>query len=180
MKAEESVIVMEEAGVRSVVWYPVVLAAGLIGGLVCGEFTPLLFVLVGEKLSYVLSLGLTALVAALCAVFAGNALAGDGRRVRLWSVVGVGELAAALAVSANLVFENSGGLSWVGLGTTMTVSAAAIAVVCGVAAWLLRRPPVAPGAEAPRDAGSAAFLIALALVLLVSGVVIYDALNPVA
>lgn len=168
---------MERIGGSFLVWYPGVLVAGLAGGLVCSVFTPWLFVLVGETLSYFLSLGFTALVAALCAVFAGNALAGDRRRVRIWSVVGVGQVAAVLAVPANLAFANSGGLFRVGLGTTMTVSAISTAVVCGVAAWGLRRPPTASSSEA-KDGRSAALLVALASVLMVAGVLIYDFLNP--
>jgi hypothetical protein len=64
----------------------------------------LLFVLVGEALFFFLSLCFTALMAALCAVLAGNALAGDGRRVRLWAVVAATEAAGVLAALANLVF----------------------------------------------------------------------------
>ena len=49
----------------------------------------------------------------------------------------------------------------------------------GVAAWVLRRPPVAPGTEAPRDARNAALLLLLALLLLVAGVVIHGISDPV-
>jgi hypothetical protein len=106
---------MEQAGVRSLVWYPDVLAAGLVGGFVGNLSTALLFAVIGEALFYFLSLCFTALVAALCAVLAGNALAGDGRRARLWSVVGVCEVAGVLAALANLAFVyavgDGGGLS---------------------------------------------------------------------
>ena len=168
---------MEQAGGRSYVWYPGVLAAGLVGAYVGYLFTALLYIVVGEVLFYFLSLCFTALLAALCAVFAGDALAGRGPRVRLWSVVGVGQAAAVLAALANTAFADAVGLSALGLGRQMPANAAAIAVVCGVAAWGLRRPPTAPSAGA-KDGRSAVLLFGLALVLIVAAVLIYDSLNP--
>ena len=170
---------MERVGVRSLIWYPVVLVAGLAGALVGYLCTVLLYVLVGEALFYFLSLCFIALLAALCAVFAGNALVGGGRGVRLWSVVGVGQGAAVLAALANIAFADAVGLSEIGLGQQMPANAAVLAAVCGVAAWVLRRPPVAPGTEAPRDARNAALLLLLALLLLVAGVVIHGISDPV-
>ena len=175
---------MERVGVRSLIWYPGVLAASLVGALVSGMSTILLFLIVGETLSYFLSLCFTALVAALCAVLVGNALAADGRRVRLWSVVGVSGVAGILAALANLAFvdsvDNRGGLAQIGLGQQMDLSAIFIALVSCVAAWGLRRPPITPGTEAPRDARSAVLLLLLALILLIAAVVFYDISNPVA
>ena len=174
---------MERDGIRSPVWYLGVLAASLVGALVGSTSTILLFIIVGETLFYFLSLCFTALVAALCAVFVGDALAADGRGVRLWSVVGVSEVAGILAALANLAFVygvgDRGGLAQIGLGQQMTLSAIFIALVSGVAAWGLRRPSVTPGTEAPKDAISAALLILLALILLIAAVVFYDISNPV-
>lgn len=169
---------MERTGGRSFVWYPVVLVAGLAGALVGYLCTFLLYVLVGEALFYFLSLCFIALLAALCAVFAGSALAGGGRGVRLWSVVGVGQAAAVLAALANIAFADAVSLSEIGLGRQMPANAAVLAAVCGVAAWVLRRPPAAASSSEAKDGRSAALLVALALVLMVAGVVIYDFLNP--
>jgi hypothetical protein len=141
--------------------------------------TSLLFVLVGEALFYFLSLCVTALIAALCAVLAGNALAGDGRRIRLWSVVGLGEAAAVVAALGNLPFAGSSVSSQIGLGRQMLISAAGIAVVCGVAAWGLSRPSGVSHSGA-QDARSVALLVALALLLLVSGMVIDGMSGPAA
>lgn len=176
---------MEQADVRSFVWYPGVLAACLAGGLVGNLSTTLLFVMVGEALFHFLSLCFTALVAALCAVFAGNALAEDGRGVRLWLVVGVSEVAAILAALAHLAFVvypvvDGSGIAQVSLGQQMTFSAVAISLVSGVATWGLRRPPATPGTEAPKDTKSAVFLIVLALLLAISGIVIDGMSSPVA
>jgi hypothetical protein len=147
-------------------------------------FTILLFVIVGETLFYFLSLCFTALVAALCAVLVGDALAANGRRVRLWSVVGVSGVAGILTALANLAFVDSvgnrGGFAQISLGQQMDVSAIFIALVSGVAAWGLRRPPVTPGTEAPRDARSALLLVLLASLLLVAGVFIEGISGPVA
>jgi hypothetical protein len=174
---------MERAGIRSPVWYLGVIAASFVGALVSSMSTILLFVIVGEALFYFLSLCFTALVAALCAVFVGDALAANGRRVRLWSVVGVSEIAGILASLANLAFVDSvgnrGGLAQISLGQQMDLSAIFVALVSGVAAWGLRRPPVTPGTEAPKDAISAVLLILLALILLIAAVVFYDISNPV-
>lgn len=179
---------MEWADIRSFVRYPGVLAAGLAGGLVANASTILLFILVGETLSYFLSLCFTALMAALCAVLVGNALAVDGRRVRLWAVVGVSEAAGVLAALANVVFvdafvdavDDGNGLSPISLGQQMAFSTVLISLVSSVATLGLRRPPVTPGAEAPKDAKSAVLLILLALLLVVSGMVIDGISSPVA
>lgn len=166
---------MESVEGRSIAWYPGVLVAGLAGAYMGYLLTVLIYILVGEVLFYFLSLCFTALLAALCAVFAGDALAGSGPRVRLWSVVGVGQAAAVLAALANIAFADAVGLS--GLGRQMPVNAAVIAVVCSMAAWGLRRPPAASSAGA-KDGWSAALLVALALALTVAAVLIYDSLNP--
>lgn len=175
---------MEQTGVRSLVWYPGVLAASLAGALFGNVSTTLLYVLVGETPFYFLSLCFTALVAALCAVFVGNALAADGRRGRLWSVVGVSEVAGILAALANVAFVygvgDRGALAQIGLGQRTTLSAVLIALVSGVAAWGLRRPPGTPGAEASKDARSAVLLLALALLVLVSAMIIDGISSPVA
>ena len=168
---------MERAGGRSFVWYPGVLAASLVGAYVGYLFTVLLYIVVGEVLFYFLSLCFMALLAALCAVFAGDALAGRGLRVRLWSVVGVGQAAAVLAALANMAFADAVGLSALGLGRQMPVNAVAIAVVCGVAAWGSRRTPTASSAGA-KDGRSAVLLVALALVLIVAAMLIYESFNP--
>lgn len=175
---------MEQAGVRPFVWYPGVLAAGLVGGLVGNVSTTLLFVLVGETLFYFLSLCVTALIAALCAVLVGNALAGEGRRVRLWAVVGVSEAAGVLAALANLAFVyavgDGNGLSRIGLGQQLTFSTIVVGLVSGVTACGLRRPVVAPGVGAPKDARSAVLLIVLALLAVVLGLAIDGISSPVA
>jgi hypothetical protein len=175
---------MERVGVGSLIWYPGVLAASLVGALVSGMSTILLFVIVGETLFYFLSLCFTALVAALCAGFVGDALAANRRRVRLWSVVGVSGVAGILAALANLAFVDSVGnrvgLAQISLGQQMDLSAIFIALVSSVAAWGLRRPPVTPGTKAPRDARSAVLLLLLASLLLVAGVVIDGISGPVA
>jgi hypothetical protein len=175
---------MERVGVGSLIWYPGVLAAGLAGGFVGNVSTTLLFVLVGETLFYFLSLCFTALMAALCAVLAGNALAGDGRRVGLWAVVVATEAAGVLAALANVVFVyavgDGDGLSRIGLGQQMGLSTIVVALVSGLAAGYLRRSPVVVGAEAPRDARSALLLILLASLLVVAGVVIDGISSPVA
>lgn len=175
---------MEQAGVRPFVWYPGVLTAGLVGGLVGNVSTTLLFVLVGETLFYFLSLCVTALIAALCAVLVGNALAGEGRRVRLWAVVGVSEAAGVLAALANLAFVyavgDGNGLSRIGLGQQLTFSTIVVGLVSGVTACGLRRPVVAPGVGAPKDARSAVLLIVLALLAVVLGLAIDGISSPVA
>lgn len=175
---------MERAGIRSFIWYLGVLAAGLAGGLVGNVSTTLLFILVGETLFYFLSFCFTALVAALCAVLAGNVLAGGGRRVRLWSVVGSSEVAGILVALANLAFVygvgDRGGFAQISLGQQVTSSTVLISLVSGVATLGLRRPPVTPGTEAPKDTKSAVLLIALALLLVASGVVVDGISGPVA
>ena len=136
---------MERAGIRSSVWYLGVLAASLVGALVGSTSTILLFIIVGETLFYFLSLCFTALVAALCAVFVGDALAADGRGVRLWSVVGVSEVAGILAALANLAFVesvgNRVGLAQIGLGQQMTLSAIFVALVSGLGSSPSARNP---------------------------------------
>jgi hypothetical protein len=148
---------MERVGVGSLIWYPGVLAAGLAGGFVGNVSTTLLFVLVGETLFYFLSLCFTALMAALCAV---------------------------LAALANVVFVyavgDGDGLSRIGLGQQMGLSTIVVALVSGLAAGRLRRPPVVAGAEAPRGSRRAVLLIVLASLLLVAGVVIDGISGPVA
>lgn len=171
---------MGRAGVRSVVWYSGVLVAGLIGGFVGSFATGLLYVIISETLFYFLSLCFTALLAALCAVLAGDVLAGDGRRVRLWSVVGIGQVAAVLAAFGNigivLIFPS---LPYhVGLGGQMNVSTVALVVVCAVAVWVLRRPSNVPSSST-RDLVSAVFLFGLAFFLLVLGVAVDGILNPI-
>lgn len=168
---------MESVEGRSIAWYPGVLVTGLVGAYVGYLLTVLIYILVGEVLFYFLSLCFTALLAALCAVFASDALAGSGPRVRLWSVVGVGQAAAVLAALANIAFADAVGLSGLGLGRQVPANAAVIAVVCSIAAWGLRRPPAASSAGA-KDGWSAALLVALALALTVAAVLIYDSLNP--
>ena len=167
---------MEQAGVRPFVRYPGVLAAGLVGGLVGNVSTTLLFILVGETLFYFLSMCVTALMAALCAVLVGNVLAGDGRRVRLWAVVGVSQAAGVVAALANLAFVYATGdgsvFPRIGLGQQMTLSTIVVALVSGAAACVLRRPAAAPGAGAPKDARSAMLLIVLALLVVVLGLMI--------
>ncbi|MEJ7841698.1 MAG: hypothetical protein WKF95_07980 [Rubrobacter sp.] len=175
---------MERAGIGSIVWYPGVLAAGLAGGFAGNSSTALLFAVVDEALFYFLSLCFTALIAALCAVFSGNALAGDGRSGRLWSVVGVSEVAGILVALANLAFVygvgDRGGFAEISLGQQMTFSTGLISLVSGVATLGLRRPPLTRGAVAPKDAKSAVLLIVLALLLVISGVVIDGISSPVA
>ena len=168
---------MERDVVRSLVWYPGVLAAALAGGLVGNLSAALLFVVVGEAMFLFLSLCFTALLAALCAVFAGNLLADDGRRGRLWSVVGVSAAAAipaALAVLALVVHPigDGGPFSRIGLVQQATLGAVAVSLISGVAAGRLRRPPVDAGADAPKDARSAVLLVVLASLLMVAGVAI--------
>lgn len=174
----------EQADVRSFVWYPGVLAASLAGGFVGNLSTTLLFAVISETLSYFLSLCFTALLAAVCAVFAGNALAGDGRKGRLWLIVGISEVAGILVTLANLAFMytvgNGGGFSQFSLGQQMTLSTVVIALVSGMAAWGIRRPLVASGTEAPKDAKSAVLLIVLALLLVISGLMIDGFLSPIA
>ena len=176
---------MEWVGIRSLIWYPGVLAAALAGGLLSSVSTILLFVLVREVLFYFLSLCFTALIAALCAVLVGNALAGDGRRVRLWAVVVAAEAAGVLAALANLVFVDTlsggnGALSRIGLGQQMDSSMIVVSLISGVAAARLRRSPVDAGAGALRDTRSAVLLIVLASLLLVAGVVIDGMSSPAA
>lgn len=161
---------MEKTSVRAFVWYLGVLTACLTGGLVGDLSTTLLFIIIDETLFYFLSLCFTALVAALCGVFVGNALAGDGRRVPLWLVVGVSEVAAILAALANLVFVlypviDGVSITPVSLGQQMTFNTIAISLVSCVATWSLRRPPGFSDTEAPKDARSAMLLITLALIL---------------
>lgn len=175
---------MEQTSVRSFVWYLGVLAACLAGGLVGDQSTILLFIIVDETLSYFLSLCFIALVAALCAVLAGNVLAADGRRTRLWLVVGVSEVAAVLVALANtflVTYPIIDGVSVtpVSLGQQMTLNTIAISLVSTAATWSLRRPPTATATDAPKDTISALLLVALALLLMVSGIVIYDVLVPV-
>jgi hypothetical protein len=62
----------------------------------------------------------------------------------------------------------------------MGLSTIVVALVSGLAAGRLRRPPVVAGAEAPRDSRSAVLLIVLASLLLVAGVVIDGISGPVA
>ena len=151
---------MERTGGRFFVWYPVVLVAGLAGALVGYLCTVLLYVLVGEALFYFRSLCFIALLAALCAVFAGNALVGGGRGVRMWSVLGVGQAAAVLAALANIAFADAVGLSEIGLSEIgldrqMPANAAVLAAVCGVAAGVLRSPPAAASSSEAKDVRSA-------------------------
>lgn len=160
-----------------------VLAACLVGGLVGNLSTTLLFIIIDETLSYFLSLCFTALVATLCATLAGNALAGDGRRVRLWLVVGVSEVAAILVALANTVLVtypiiDGVSITPVSFGQQMTFNTVAISLVSTAATWSLRRPPKATDTDAPKDTISAVLLVALALLLMVSGIVIYDMLVP--
>lgn len=170
---------MGHVGLRSVVWYLGILVAGPAGGFVGSFATGLLFLIISETLFYFLSLGFTALLAALCAVLAGNVLAGDGRRVRLWSVVGIGQAAAVLAAFGNIGIVRSTDLPYhVGLGSQMNVSVTAIAVVCALATWVLRRPSGALS-SGKKDLVGAVFLFGLALFLLVLGVAIDGVLNPI-
>lgn len=174
---------MEQTSVRSFVWYLGVLAACLAGGLVGNLSTTLLLIIINETLFYFLSLCFTALLASLCAVFAGNVLAVDEHRARLWFVVGVSEVAAILVALANTVLVTypviyGVSITPVSLGQQMMFNTVAISLVSTAATWSLRRPPTATDTDAPKDTISAVLLILLALLLMVSGIVIYDMLVP--
>jgi hypothetical protein len=112
-----------------------------------------------EYVIFPLALGVAAILASLCAAWAGNFLAGDGTGSRLLRVVGATEgVAAIIAVlmlaGASLRLVLLGPLIYVAVACTL-----ALAIAACVATWRFRGPGRAGG-----DARLTVGLLALAVV----------------
>jgi hypothetical protein len=164
---------------RPVVWYPAVLIGALVGGAVGNLGAATLSILIGETIFYFLSLGIIALFAALGAVWAGNALAGRDRRELLWVIVGVSEVAALVVALANLAFVEVSQLN-TSVAPQINASTAALVLVAAAAAWRFHQSGGGSDGGTPRDARSAAILLALAMLFLIVGFVVDGAFTPVA
>jgi hypothetical protein len=135
-------------------------AAALIGSAV-GILTDLpLGLIASEFVIFPLALGVSAILASVCAAWAGNFLAGDGTSTRLLQVVGVTEVVAA--IMAVLVLAGAS-LRLVLLGPLIYVAVAcacALAIGAGLATWRFR------GAE--RAAGDGRLSLGLLVLAVVS------------
>lgn len=137
-----------------------IFASALIGSAL-GIFVVLpLGLIASEFVIFPLALGVSAILASVCAAWAGNFLSGDGTRTRLLQVVGATEGVAA--VIAVLVLAGSS-FRLVLLGPLIYVAVVcvvALAIAAGVATWRFR--------NAERSAGDGRLTLVLLALAVVS------------
>ena len=122
-----------------------IFAAALIGSAVGIFFVLPLGLIASEFVIFPLALGVSAILASVCAAWAGNFLAGNGTCTRLLWVVGV--TAVVAAIIAVLVLAGAS-LRLVLLGPLIYVAIAcmfALAIAAGAATWRYRSTERAAG-----------------------------------
>lgn len=172
---------IEGSGARPMRWYAGVLASALAGGVIGALFLPFLYLFARETLFWFLSLGLIALLAALGAVWAGNALAVDGTKSRLLSVVGASEAAAALIAVGNLILLDTASdhlISQLTPFARITASTVMMALVAAAMTLRLRSREADAVHISSRDPRIAVILLVLAALVVIGAVVLDAFLSP--
>lgn len=165
----------ERSRTKRYLWGPVVLAAALAGSVVASLVTVPLGLVMLELLWWPLTFGVGALFSALSAFWAGELFTLDPNRGRLLPIVGVTLVVAIIAAGAILVLPLIAGRDVFNVFFYISLALRVlVALVAGLATWLLRTSGGDTGRGTQSDVRVTAELIALA-VLCVVGALVFSA-----